>query len=109
MTITSVLTILQYAIAPFLWLILLAAAILILVQIMARMGGYRFVRHSSKPAGVLAILAGLSGLAWIPLFTHSRLAYVTTVFDWVMMSAALIGLTVAVLLILHPLSYLIRR
>lgn len=109
MTITSILTILQYALAPFLWLIIIAAAALILVQVVARMGGYRFTRHDSKPAVVLAILAGLSGLVWIPWFTHSRLTYVTTVFDWVMLSAALVGLAIAALLMFHPLSYLIRR
>ncbi len=107
MTITSVLTILQYAIAPYLWLVVVAVAVLIAAQLLARMGGYRYSRHRSLVAHVVAAVAGLSGLAWIPAFTNSRLEYVATAFDWVAMTGAIVGLAVFVLLVIHPVSYLL--
>lgn len=108
MTITSVFTIVQYALAPYLWLIVVAVLALIAAQLLARLGGYRYLGHRSPMANILALLAGLSGLLWIPAFTHSRLEYVATAFDWVAMTGAIIGLAVFALLIIHPLTYLLR-
>lgn len=108
MTIASILTIVQYALAPYLWLIVLAAVVLLGAQVIARLGGYRYLRHKSAVANGLALVAGLSGLAWIPAFTHSQLAYVATTFDWVVMIAAIIGVAIFALLVFHPLSYLLR-
>lgn len=109
MSLISVLTIIQYAIAPYLWLLLAALTILVAAQLAARILGYRFGRHHSAIAVILALGTGLSGLIWIPWMTHSRLIHVATLFDWVVMIAAVIAVAVAALLVLHPLSFLIRR
>lgn len=108
MTINSVFTIVQYAIAPYLWLVVLAVLVLIAAQLLARLSGYHYFRHRSLTANALAILVGLSGLAWIPAFTHSRLDYVATVFDWMVMAGAIIAIACFALLVLHPVSYLLR-
>lgn len=108
MTIQGALTILMYALAPFLWLILAGAAVLMAVQLLARLRGYRTLGYRCLGTNLAALLAGLSGLWWIPAFTNSRLAYVATVFDWVAMIGAVIGLTIAAWLVLHPLGYLVR-
>ncbi|SEG11591.1 hypothetical protein [Billgrantia desiderata] len=108
MTVTGALTILWYALAPFLWLMAAGAALLVAVQGLAHLRGYRILGYRCPAANLAAIAVGLSGLWWIPLFTQSRLAYVTSVFDWVALLGALIGLTVIAWLLLHPLSYLLR-
>ncbi|MFY0989870.1 hypothetical protein [Halomonas sp. C05BenzN] len=109
MTVSGALTILMYALAPFLGLILGALAVLIGVQLIARLRGYRALQYRCLGANLAALAVGLSGLWWIPLFTHSRLSYVATVFDWAAMIGAVIGLAIAAWLVLHPLSYLVRR
>lgn len=109
MNLISVLTIIQYAVAPYLWLIIAAVVILVAAQLAARLTGYRFTHHHSLIAVALAIVTGLSSLVWIPWLTHSRLAYVATVFDWVVMIAAVVAVAVAALLVLHPISFLMRR
>ena len=108
MTIQGALTILMYALAPFLWLIVAGVGVLVIAQLVARLRGYRTLHYRCLGANLAALAIGLSGLWWIPLFTHSRLAYVATLFDWVAMIGAVIGLAVAAWLVLHPLSYLVR-
>lgn len=108
MTIQGSLTILMYALAPFLWLIVAGVATLVAVQLIARLRGYRTFGHRCKWAKLASLAVGLSGLWWIPLFTNSRLGYVTTLFDWVAMAGAVIGLAFAAWLVLHPLSYLVH-
>jgi hypothetical protein len=108
MTISGVITILMYALAPFLWLIVAGLALLIGVQLIARLRGYRALAYRGLGANLAALAAGLSGLWWIPAFTHSRLAYVATLTDWATLIGAMVGLTIAAWLILHPLSYLVR-
>ncbi|MCE8037516.1 MAG: DUF5368 family protein [Halomonadaceae bacterium] len=108
MTITGALTILWYALAPFLWLMAAGVALLVAVQVLAHLRGYRILGYRCLAANLAAIAAGLSGLWWIPLFTHSRLAYVASVFDWIALIGALAGLAAVAWLLLHPLSYLLR-
>ncbi|MBB3331497.1 apolipoprotein N-acyltransferase [Halomonas campaniensis] len=108
MTIQGALTILMYALAPFLWWILGALAVLVLVQLVARLRGYRALHYRCLGTNLASLAVGLSGLWWIPAFTHSKLGYVATAFDWVAMIGAVIGLTIAAWLVLHPLSYLVR-
>jgi hypothetical protein len=86
----------------------LAVMILIAAQLLARLAGYRYLRHKSVAANILALVAGLSGLAWIPVFTHSHLNYVATVFDWIVMTGAILSVACFALLVFHPLSYLVR-
>ncbi|WP_416137883.1 hypothetical protein ACM26W_15550 [Halomonas sp. HK25] len=108
MTIQGALTILMYALAPFLWLIVAGVGLLLAVQLVARLRGYHALGYRCLGANLAALAVGLSGLWWIPAFTNSRLAYVATLFDWVAMVGAVIGLTVAAWLVLHPISYLMR-
>ncbi len=108
MTIQGALTILMYALAPFLWLIVGALGVLVVVQLLARLRGYRTFHYRCLGANLAALAVGLSGLWWIPAFTNSRLGYVTTLFDWVAMIGAVVGLAIAAWLVLHPLSYLVR-
>ncbi|MBD3896375.1 hypothetical protein IEI94_10980 [Halomonas sp. ML-15] len=108
MTIQGALTILIYALAPFLWLIVAGVALLVTIQLVARLRGYRTFSYRCLGANLAALAAGLTGLWWIPAFTNSQLAYVVTAFDWVALIGAVIGLAIAAWLILHPLSYLLR-
>ncbi|QTF92137.1 hypothetical protein [Halomonas sp. BM-2019] len=108
MTLQGTLTILMYALAPFLWLILGGVGLLVVVQLVARLRGYRTLRYRCLGANLAALAVGLSGLWWIPAFTHSQLRYVATAFDWVAMIGAVVGLAIAAWLVLHPLSYLVR-
>lgn len=108
MTITGALTILWFALAPFLWPIAVGVVLLVAVQGLAHLRGYRILGYRCLAANLAAIAVGLSGLWWIPLFTHSRLAYVASVFDWIALVGALIGLTAVTWLLLHPLSYLLQ-
>ncbi|TVP88055.1 MAG: hypothetical protein EA348_11700 [Pseudomonadaceae bacterium] len=109
MTLTGALTILGYAIMPYLWLILLLLATFIGLQITARLCGYRMWQHRMGVSLLLSVLVGLSGLLWIPAMTHSQLAYVATVFDWVAMIGALMGLALVAFMLIHPASYLFGR
>ena len=108
MTIQGALTILMYALAPFLWLIVAGLVVLVAVQLAARLRGYAALRYRCLGANLASLAVGLSGLWWIPAFTNSKLGYVATVFDWVALIGAVIGLAVAAWLVLHPLSYLVR-
>ncbi|AXY41861.1 hypothetical protein [Halomonas sp. JS92-SW72] len=108
MTIQGALTILMYALAPFLWLIVAGVGLLVIVQLIARLRGYAALRYRCLGANLASLAVGLSGLWWIPAFTNSRLAYVATIFDWVALIGAVVGLAVAAWLVLHPLSYLVR-
>ncbi|SDL26444.1 hypothetical protein SAMN05192555_103224 [Franzmannia pantelleriensis] len=108
MTIQGALTILIYALAPFLWLIVAGIALLATIQLVARLRGYRTFGYRCLAANLAALAVGLAGLWWIPVFTNSQLAYVVTVFDWVALIGAVIGLAIPAWLILHPLSYLLR-
>lgn len=108
MTIQGAVTILMYALAPFLWLIVGAVGVLVVVQLMARLRGYRTFQYRCQGANLVALAAGISGLWWIPLFTNSQLGFVATLFDWAAMIGALVGLAIAAWLVLHPLSYLVR-
>ncbi len=108
MTIQGAFTILMYALAPFLWLIVAGVMVLVAVQLAARLRGYGALRYRCLGANLAALAVGLSGLVWIPAFTNSQLGYVATAFDWVSMIGAVVGLAVSAWLVLHPLSYLVR-
>lgn len=44
--------------------------------------------HKCTPAAIVALLAGLSAVWWLPALTHSRVVFVTTVVDWLALIAA---------------------
>ncbi|MCA1806131.1 MAG: hypothetical protein LC646_12590 [Xanthomonadaceae bacterium] len=104
----GILAVLSYAIPPFLPLILAILAMPVLAQLAGRLRGYRMTDHRSRPAAIVGLLAGLSSLWWVPLLTHSRLAFVATMTDWAALSAAAFGVVLITWLVLHPLSYLVR-
>lgn len=104
----GILAVLSHAIPPFLPLILAILALPVLAQLVGRLRGYRFSDYRSLPAAIVALLAGLSSLWWLPLLTHSQLAFVATITDWAALIAAVLGVGLITWLVLHPLSYLIR-
>ncbi len=108
MTFTGALTILGYAVMPYLWLVILFLLVFFALQISARLRGYRCLKYPKALSLGLSALIGLSGLLWIPAITHSRLAYVASLFDWVAMLGALLGLTLLAFLLIHPASYLFK-
>ncbi len=108
MTIQGAFTILMYALAPFVWLIVAGVVVLVAVQLVARLRGYAALGYRCLGTNLVAVAVGLSGLWWIPAFTNSQLGYVTTAFDWVAIIGAVVGLAIVAWLVLHPLSYLVR-
>lgn len=108
MTLQGTLITLLYVLQPFLWLILFGVVLLVIVQLVARLNGYRTRGYRSLGAALVALLIGLSGLWWVPAFTHSRLAYVAAAFDWVALIGIVVGLIIVTWLVLHPLSYLVQ-
>ncbi|MDX5375931.1 MAG: DUF5368 family protein [Halomonas sp.] len=108
MTMTGILTIMMYALAPFLVWIVSGLILLGGLQTLAHLRGYRILRYRYLGANLAAVAVGLSGLWWIPLLTHSRLAYVASPFDWIALVCALFGTAVVAWLVLHPLSFLLR-
>ena len=107
MSIGGMLTILMYALAPFIWLIIIGLVIIIGLHLLAYLRGYQVTHHRSHLATLFALLIGLTAILWVPWFTHSTLGYVATVFDWVALVGAAAATFVIALIILHPLSYLI--
>ncbi|MGM0832093.1 DUF5368 family protein [Halomonas qinghailakensis] len=107
MTLTGIITILMYALAPFIWLMLAAAVIIVGLHLFAYLRGYQITHHRSVLALLLAGLVGLTAFVWVPWFTHSTLDYVATVVDWVALTGAAIATFIVALIVLHPLSYLI--
>lgn len=108
MTLAGIVTILMYALAPFVWLILAGAVVVAGLHLFAYLRGYQITHHHSLLALVLAALVGLTAFVWVPWFTTSSLNYVATLFDWVALIGAAIATFIVALLVLHPLSYLIR-
>ncbi|MFA7488965.1 MAG: hypothetical protein WCY72_12935 [Lysobacteraceae bacterium] len=107
-SLAGILAVLSYALPPFLPLILAVLAVLVLVQLLARWRNYRTGSYRCMPAAMMALLAGLATGWWLPALTHSHLAFVTTVIDWVALIAAALGVALVTWLVLHPLSYLVR-
>ena len=107
MTFTGALTILGFALMPYLWLLVALLIALVGVQTLARLRGYLLRQFAKGSSLALAVVVGLSGLLWIPAFTHSRLAYVASAFDWIAMLGALLGLAVLAFVLLHPALYLL--
>lgn len=107
MSIGGMLTILMYALAPFMWLLIIGLMIIIGLHLLAYLRGYQITHHRSHLATLLALLVGLTAILWAPWLTHSTLDYVTTVFDWIALTGAVVATFVIALIILHPLSYLI--
>jgi len=107
MSIGGMLTILMYALAPFMWLLISGLLIIIGVHLLAYLRGYQVTRHHSRFATLLALLIGITALLWVPWLTHSTLGYVATVFDWIALMGAAIATFVIALIILQPLSFLI--
>jgi len=108
MSIAGVLTILGYALAPFLWLIVGGLVLLVAIHALAYWRGYRLFAYRCLGTHLAALVVGLSALWWLPLLTRSQLAYVATLFDWVAMLGAIVGVALLAWLLLHPLSYLLR-
>lgn len=107
MSIGGMLTIVMYALAPFMWQLIGGVFIMISAHLLAYLRGYQVTRHHSRLATLLALLIGLTALLWVPWLTHSTLGYVATVFDWIALIGAAIATFVIALIILQPLGFLI--
>lgn len=107
-SISGILAVLAQAIPPFFPLIFTLLTVLILVQLIARMKHYATSDHRCLPAALLAMIIGISTFWWLPLLTHSRLAFVNTITDWATLCLAAIAITIYAWLVLKPLSYLVR-
>ncbi|MFO8152058.1 hypothetical protein [Thioalkalivibrio sp.] len=107
-TLAGIFAVMAHAIPPFLPLLLTILAVLVLAQLLGRLRGYRMTAHRYRPVAIVALVAGLSTLWWLPMATHSRLAFVATPTDWALLIAAALGVTLITWLVLHPLSYLMR-
>lgn len=107
-SLAGIFAVLSYAIQPFLLMIIAVLLALVVVQLVARLRQYRSTSHRCRPAAIVALLAGLSTVWWLPALTHSRLALVTSVVDWLALIAAALGVALISWLVLHPLSYLVR-
>lgn len=107
-SLAGILAVLSHAIPPFLPLILTILALLVVTQLVGRLRGYRLTDYHCRAAGIVALLIGISTLWWLPLLTHSRLAFVATATDWAALIAAATGVALVSWLVLHPLSYLAR-
>ena len=108
MSISSILTVLMYALEPFAWLIVAGVVILLAVHLLAYMRGYQITQYRCLLATGVAALIGLSAFFWVPWLTNSEFTYISTVFDWVAAIGSIIGAFVVAFLLLHPLSYLVR-
>lgn len=108
MSIAGVLTILWYALAPFIWLIVAGLMLLVAIQTIAHLRGYRLFAYRCLGANFAALVVGVFAFWWVPLLTRSRLAYVTTLFDWVALLGAVFSVMLVAWLLLHPLSFLLR-
>lgn len=106
MTIFGTLLVVWYSMQPWLWLIALMLAVLLLVQFIARMRGYKFNVSGGKGAFILPLVIMLIAIWAIPWHTQSHLVYVSTWVDWLNLIAATLGLGMYSWLVLHPVCYL---
>lgn len=109
MGISGILTVLWYTALPFLTWIILALALLIGVQVIARTSGYRTLQCQCRKALWVSIAVGLLSIVVVPFLTGSQLSMVTTVFDWVALLGIAVGVGVYAWLILHPIWFITRR
>lgn len=107
-SISGIVAVLAQAIPPFLPLILALLAVLVLVQLAARIKHYAASGHRCLPAAVVAVVIGISAVWWLPLLTTSRLAFVNTTTDWIALCLAAVAIAIYAWLVLKPLSYLVR-
>ncbi|MBR2515348.1 MAG: DUF5368 family protein [Halomonas sp.] len=107
MTIAGAITILTYALAPFMWLLIIVVIVVTGLHLLAYLRGYQITRYRHRRTTLLALIIGLTAIIWVPWLTHSSLGYVATLFDWVALLGAAAATFLVALLILQPLSYLI--
>lgn len=107
MSIGGMLTIMMYALAPFMWLLIIGFIVTIGLHLLAYLCGYQITHHRSHLATLLAIFLGLTSIIWVPWLTDSTLNYVATTFDWIALTGAAVATFTIALTILNPLSYLI--
>ncbi|MGO2132486.1 MAG: hypothetical protein ACTH3D_06240 [Halomonas sp.] len=107
-SISGILAVLSQAIPPFLPLIIGLIAVLVIVQLVARMKRYGASGHRCLPAALVAVLIGASAFWWLPMLTNSRLAFVNTATDWAALCLAAVAIAIYAWLVLKPLSYLVR-
>ncbi|MGY4879071.1 DUF5368 family protein [Vreelandella aquamarina] len=108
MTISSMLTVLMYAVTPFIGFIVAGAVILGVLHLLAYVRGYQLTQYRCLAATGLAAVVGISALFWVPWLTNSQFAYISTPFDWIAAIGSVIGAFVLAFLAFHPLSYLIK-
>lgn len=106
MTLAGILTILWYAIKPWLWLIILALVVLIAAQVAGRRKGYRCLSTQGKFAWIIGPLLGVLAFFTLPGLFNSQMAYVNIGFDWLALIGGSLAVTVYSLMVLRPLCHL---
>lgn len=109
MSLTGILTVIWYTLQPLLWLIILALAVLLTIQILARFKGYRIGRTQQTLSWLVALIIGVFAFFLAPAITGSTFAMVTTVFDWVALMGVAIGVILYSWLIVNPVIFLTGR
>lgn len=108
MNLMSILIVLWYTIQPYLWLILLAVAILLVLQVVARLKGYSFKTPGRGLAWLLGFGLGILAMILAPIVTRSAMVMVATPFDWAGLILVGVGGLIYGWLIFHPALHLIQ-
>lgn len=106
MTLAGILTVVWFAIKPYLWLILIALAVLVAAQIAGRIKGYRCFSTQGRFAWTLGPIIGILAFIFMPGIFNSQFGYVATSFDWLALIGGSLGVTVYALMVLRPLCHL---
>ncbi|MCH8550286.1 MAG: hypothetical protein LAT62_00025 [Natronospirillum sp.] len=108
MNLMSILTIGWYTLQPLLWVIVVAVALLVLVQLLARVRGYYFLAPAKIVSVVMSFMVGLWAMVIVPILTDSSFTMVATGFDWFALTLVGLGVGAYCWLIVHPMIYLFR-
>lgn len=108
MNVFSVLIVLWYTVQPYLIMVLLALAVLIGLQVAARLKGYSFKAPGRGMAWLLGFGLGVLAMILAPIVTRSAMYMVVTPFDWASLLLVGVGALIYGWLIFHPALHLFR-
>jgi hypothetical protein len=108
MNLLSILIVLWYTVQPYIGLIVLALAVLLVLQVLARLKGYSFKAPGRGLAVLLGFGVGVLAMILAPIVTRSAMYMVVTPFDWAALILVGVGALVYGWLIIHPTLHLFR-
>lgn len=106
MTLSGILTVLWFALKPWLWLIILALVVLVAAQLAGRRKGYRCLSTQGRFAWIFGPILGLIAFFVLPSFFNSQMGYVQTSIDWLALIGGSLAVAVYALMVLRPLCHL---